>query len=77
MMLIWWNDLIQETEGMRWKMKLECRLKAVEITSSTPFGRLMTKKSFSCWLLIEQSQSIHKSCFIVVMFTERMVLNVT
>ena len=29
---------------MRWKMILECRLKAVEITSSTPFDRLMTKK---------------------------------
>ena len=77
MMLIWWNDLIQETEGMRWKMKLECRLKAVEITSSTPFDRLMTKRLFSCRLLISQSQIIHKSCFIVVMFTERMVLNVT
>ena len=29
---------------MRWKMILECHLKAVEITSSTPFDRLMTKK---------------------------------
>ena len=77
MMLIWLDDYIQETEGMRWKMILECRLKAVEITSSTPFDRLMTKRSFSCWLLIEQSKIIHKSCFIVVMFTERMVLNVT
>ena len=35
----------------------------------------MTKRLFACWLLIEQSQSIHKSCFIVVMFTERMVCN--
>ena len=34
MMLIRWDDCIQETEGMRWKMILECRLKAVEITSS-------------------------------------------
>ena len=61
---------------MRWKMILECRLKAVEITSSIIFDRLMTKRLFACWLLKEQSQSIHKSCFIV-MFTERMVLNVT
>ena len=77
MMLIWWDDYIQETKGMRWKMILECRLKAVDITSSTPFDRLMTKRLFSCWLLIEQLQIIHKSCFILVMFTERMVLNVT
>ena len=77
MMLIWLDDYIQETEGMRWKMILECRLKAVEITISTPFDRLMTKRSFSCRLLIEQSRIIYKSCFIVVMFTERMVLNVT
>ena len=76
MMIIRWDDYIQETEGICWKMILECRLKAVEITSSTPFDRLMTKRSFSCWLLIEQSQIIHKSCFIV-MFIERMVLNVT
>ena len=34
MMLIRWDDCIQETEGMRWKMILECRLKAVEVTSS-------------------------------------------
>ena len=27
----------------------------------------MTKRSFACWVLIEQSQMIHKSCFIVVM----------
>ena len=76
MMLIRWDDCIQETEGIRWKMILECHLKAVEITSSTPFDRLMTKRLFACWLLIEQSQIIHKSCFTVVMFTERMVLNV-
>ena len=43
-MLIRWDDCIQETEGIRWKMILECCLKAVEITSSIPFGRLMTKK---------------------------------
>ena len=43
-MLIRLDDYIQETEGMRWKMKLEWHLKAVEITSSTPFDRLMTKK---------------------------------
>ena len=43
-MLIRWDDCIQETEGMRWKMILECRLKAVEITSSISFDRLMTKK---------------------------------
>ena len=34
MMLIRWDDYIQETEGICWKMILECRLKAVEITSS-------------------------------------------
>ena len=34
MMLIRWDDCIQETEGIRWKMILECRLKAVEVTSS-------------------------------------------
>ena len=43
-MLIRLDDYIQETEGIRWKMKLEWHLKAVEITSSTPFDRLMTKK---------------------------------
>ena len=41
------------------------------------FDRLMAKRSFSCWLLISQSRSIHKSCFIVMIFTERMMLNVT
>ena len=77
MMLILWNDNIQETKGIRCKMKLECCLKAVEITSSISFDRWITKRSFACWLLKEQSQIIHKSCFILVMFTERMVLNVT
>ena len=57
-MLIWLDDCIQETEGMRWKMKLEWHLKAVEITSSTPFDRLMTKKIIRL-LVVERTVTDH------------------